>query len=334
MVFLLQQTIRYMIPMMMVALAGVFSERSGIINIALEGIMVMGAFACSVFVRTLQESGAFDSVRQLSIVLCLVIAGIIGGLFSLLLGYAAIRWKADQTISGTALNLIAPAFVLFIANSIYQSNKITIKMDAPSWCMIYMKEGSGFFHDMLAVLFDKAYITTFICIAIYVVMSLVLYKTKFGLRLSACGEHPQAADSVGINVYKMRYLGTFISGVLAGIGGYVYSLTIDNGSAAGSVAGMGFLALALMIFGNWKPLNIVIVSFFFGLLKTLAAAPGSIDINGDGICLLNEWINNTALSSDFFKIIPYLATLIVLAFTSKNSRAPKAEGIPYDKGQR
>ena len=338
MVFLLQQTIRYMVPMMIVALAGVFAERSGIINLALEGIMIMGAFVCAVIVRVLQETGAFmpgTFGAQLSVVLGFVLAAVFGGLFSLLLSYASIKWKSDQTITGTALNLIAPAIVLFVANVIFNQNKIFLKIDAARWSIIKMPAGEGFFHDLLAIFFDRAYITTFLCVAIFVVLSIILYRTKFGLQLRACGEHPQAADSVGINVYKMRYLGTTISGVLAGIGGYTYALTIDGGSATGAVAGFGFLALAIMIFGNWKPLNIAIVSFVFGILKCLAAAYASIDINGDGIYLLKELSQNVAFfSSDLYNLLPYLVTLVVLAFTSKKSRAPKAEGIPYDKGQR
>ena len=161
-------------------------------------------------------------------------------------------------------------------------------------------------------------------------MSIILYKTKFGLRLRACGEHPQAADSVGISVHRMRYAGTTISGALAGLGGFIYALTTSNGTANGSVAGFGFLALAVMIFGNWKPLNIAIVGFIFGLFKCVAASAGTLDINGDGVYMLAQ----LGVSNYVYNMLPYVMTLIVLAFTSKKSRAPKAEGIPYDKGER
>ena len=162
------------------------------------------------------------------------------------------------------------------------------------------------------------------------VLSVLLYKTRFGLRLRACGENPQAADSLGINVHKMRYSGTTISGALAGMGGFVYSLTTANCTSNGDVAGFGFLALAVMIFGNWKPLNIAGASLLFGLFKCIAAAYSNLDINGDGIYLLAE----LGISSHLYRMLPYLVTLVVLAFTSKKSRAPKAEGIPYDKGTR
>ena len=178
--------------------------------------------------------------------------------------------------------------------------------------------------------FDKMFISTYIVIVLFVVLSILLYKTKYGLRLRACGEHPQAADSVGINVKGMRYLGTTISGALAGMGGYIYIATTASGTAEGTVAGMGFLALAIMIFGNWKPWGIALGSLLFGLLKCIGATYSQLDLNGDGIKLLAE----LGLPSYFYYMIPYVVVLVVLAFTSKKSRAPKAEGIPYDKGQR
>jgi len=177
---------------------------------------------------------------------------------------------------------------------------------------------------------DKVYIATYVCILIFIILSVLLYTTRFGLRMRSCGENPQAAASLGINVQKMRYAGTTISGALAGMGGFVYALTTANCSANGDVAGFGFLALAVMIFGNWKPLNIALASLLFGLFKCIAAAYSTLDINGDGVFLLVE----LGISSHLYRMLPYLVTLVVLAFTSKKSRAPKAEGIPYDKGTR
>ena len=273
MTFLIQQTLIYAVPLMIVALAGVFAERSGIINLALEGIMVFGAFIGVWFVRILQTSDAILSLKQSGNwvalqgveLLTMLVAAAFGALFSLLLSFASINLRADQTIGGTALNL-----------------------------------------------------------------SILLYKTRFGLRLRACGENPQAADSLGINVYKMRYAGTTISGALAGMGGFVYALTTANCASNGDVAGFGFLALAVMIFGNWKPVNIAVSSLLFGLFKCIAASYASIDINGDGVYMLAE----IGISAHLYRMLPYIVTLLVLAFTSKSSRAPKAEGIPYDKGQR
>ncbi len=343
MTFLIQQTLLYAVPLMIVALAGVFAERSGIINLALEGIMIFGAFIGVLFVRLMQNFDVFtNAVRagdwltlQGLELMAMVVAAIMGAAFSLLLSFASINLKADQTIGGTALNMLAPALVLFLVRILANQNTMQMqKGDAASWFMI-KKTTLGF--DKTADLgflgetfLHKVYLATYLCILIFVVLSIVLYTTRFGLRLRACGENPQAADSLGINVYKMRYTGTTISGALAGMGGFVYALTTANCSANGDVAGFGFLALAVMIFGNWKPLNIAAASLLFGLFKCVAAAYSTLDINGDGVYLLA----NLGISAHLYRMLPYLVTLIVLAFNSKKSRAPKAEGIPYDKGSR
>ncbi len=343
MTFVIQQTLLYAVPLMIVALAGVFAERSGIINLALEGIMIFGAFIGVLFVRSMQDFEVFtNAVRagdwltlQGLEILTMLVAAAMGAIFSLLLSFASINLKANQTIGGTALNLMAPALVLFLVRVLANQNTLQMATgDAASWFMIKKSTfgikknvdigflGETFIH--------KVYLATYICIILFIILSIILYKTRFGLRLRACGENPQAADSLGINVYKMRYDGTTISGALAGMGGFVYSLTTANCTANGDVAGFGFLALAVMIFGNWKPGNIAAASLLFGLFKCVAAAYSSIDINGDGVFLLAQ----LGISSHLYRMLPYLVTLAVLAFTSKKSRAPKAEGIPYDKGSR
>ena len=343
MTFIIQQTLLYAVPLMIVALAGVFAERSGIINLALEGIMIFGAFIGVLFVNSMQNFAVFVNAArmgnwallQLLEVAAMLVAAALGAAFSLLLSFASINLKADQTIGGTALNLMAPALVLFLVRFLANQNTLQMKTgDAASWFMIKKSTFGidksvdlGFFGETFL---NKVYLATYLCIILFVVLSIILYKTKFGLRLRACGENPQAADSLGINVFKMRYAGTTISGALAGMGGFVYSLTTANCTANGDVAGFGFLALAVMIFGNWKPLNIAMASLLFGLFKCIAAAYTTIDINGDGIFMLAQ----LGISSHLYRMLPYLVTLVVLAFTSKNSRAPKAEGIPYDKGSR
>ncbi|MBQ1603974.1 MAG: ABC transporter permease [Oscillospiraceae bacterium] len=342
MTFLIQQTLLYAVPLMIVALAGVFAERSGIINLALEGIMIFGAFIGVLFVRIMQGSAWIGAAKaanaygtlQLFGVLAMLMAAIFGALFSLLLSFASINLRADQTIGGTALNLMAPALALFFIRLIANQNTLYIDGDGPSWFMIKKAMfGYGRTEKMSwlgETFINKMYLATYICIILFIVLSILLYKTRFGLRLRACGENPQAADSLGINVYHMRYAGTTISGALAGMGGFVYALTTANCTSNGDVAGFGFLALAVMIFGNWKPLNIAGASLLFGLFKCIAAAYSSIDINGDGIYMLKE----IGINENVYRMLPYVITLIVLAFTSKSSRAPKAEGIPYDKGQR
>ena len=343
MTFVIQQTLLYAVPLMIVALAGVFAERSGIINLALEGIMIFGAFVGVLFVRSMQEfevftaavkAGDWLTLQGLEI-LTMLVAAAMGAVFSLLLSFASINLKANQTIGGTALNLMAPALVLFLVRVLANQNTLQMATgDAASWFMIKKSTfgikknvdigflGETFLH--------KVYLATYICIIIFAVLSIVLYTTRFGLRMRACGENPQAAASLGINVFKMRYAGTTISGALAGMGGFVYALTTANCTANGDVAGFGFLALAVMIFGNWKPGNIALSSLLFGLFKCIAAAYSTLDINGDGVFMLAE----IGISSHLYRMLPYLVTLIVLAFTSKKSRAPKAEGIPYDPGTR
>ncbi|MCC8044592.1 MAG: ABC transporter permease [Clostridiales bacterium] len=343
MTFLIQQTLLYAVPLMIVALAGVFAERSGVINLALEGIMIFGAFCGVYFVNIVQQAGWFATAKangnwvalQGFEILAMLVAALCGAIFSLLLAFAAINLRADQTISGTALNLMAPALVLFLIRIL--ANQSTLYMaegDAASWFMI-KKSTLGFDKNadigfLGEIFINKVYLATYLCILLFIILSVLLYKTRFGLRLRSCGENPQAADSLGINVYRMRYAGTVISGALAGLGGFVYALTTANCSANGDVAGFGFLALAVMIFGNWKPGNIAGAALLFGLFKCIAASYASIDINGDGVYMLAK----IGLSSNFYRMLPYLITMIVLAFTSKKSRAPKAEGIPYDKGQR
>ena len=343
MTFLIQQTLIYAVPLMIVALAGVFAERSGIINLALEGIMIFGAFIGVLFVNLTQKAGTFAEAKaagdwvtlQGFMMLAMLVAAVMGAVFSLLLSFASVNLKADQTIGGTALNLLAPALVLFFIRII--ANQNTLQMaegDSASWFMIKKSffgygrsDEMGFFGSTFI---DKTYLATYICILLFILLSVLLYKTRFGLRLRSCGENPQAADSLGINVYVMRYAGTTISGALAGMGGFVYALTTANCASTGDVAGFGFLALAVMIFGNWKPLNIACSALLFGLFKCIAASYASIDINGDGVFLLAD----VGISPHFYRMLPYLITLVVLAFTSKKSRAPKAEGVPYDKSTR
>jgi len=274
-------------------------------------------------------------------VLTMAVSALLGAVFAMLLAFAAINLRADQTIGGTALNLLAPALVLFLVRILVNQNVLQMDHgDSAGWFML--KESffgfgvgrganktpsMGFFGQVFV---NKVYPVTYVCIILFIILAILLYKTKFGLRLRACGENPQAADSLGINVFKMRYAGVGISGALAGMGGFVYAMTTANCTSSGEVAGFGFLALAVMIFGNWKPGNIAVSALLFGLFKCIAASYGSLDINGDGIYALKE----LGVSAHLYRLMPYLITLLVLAFTSKSSRAPKAEGIPYDKGAR
>ncbi len=317
-ILILQKTMIYATPLLIVALAGCFAERSGIINLALEGEMIFGAFIGALFVNSWQVAGTFSNNQQLMFVLALFISGIAGALFSLLLSFAAIKLKVDQTIAGTALNMFAPAIMLTICLVFFNQEKLVMN-PMPEYVILH----TGDMNPIFEILFNKAYISTYIVFVLYVVLSIWLYKSKTGTHLRACGEHPQAADSVGINVYKMRYLGTTISGFLAGIGGYAYIATVSAGTAESSVGGMGFLALAIMIFGNWNPVGIFFGSLLFGFLKCIGPLANQV-----------SFLSNLGLDIYFYNIIPFLIVIIVLIISRNKSGCPKAEGIPYDKGQR
>ncbi len=322
---IISATILFAVPLLLVALGGMFSERSGVINIALEGIMIIGALCSCLFLRALDDSGFGPMHPQLSMLYAILVAAGSGALFALLLAFASVNLKADQTIGGTALNMFAPAFAIVLTWAIQGQGQTTILI--PTWSRITQEtlgivEKDTFLQNLV---FKSFYQTTLWSIVLLLIAVVVLYRTRFGLRLRSCGEHPQAADSVGINVYRMRYAGVGISGFLGGIGGLAY--TLAAGSAFQStVAGYGFLALAVMIFGNWKPWNILAASLFFALFKILGSYSGSIPF-------LPKFENIKA-SEYIYLMLPYIVTMIVLVLTSKKSRAPKSEGIPYDKGRR
>ena len=317
-ILILQKTMIYATPLLIVALAGCFSERSGIINLALEGEMIFGAFIGALCVNAWQVAGTFVDNQQLMFVLALLISGVAGALFSLLLSFAAIKLKVDQTIAGTALNMLAPAIFLTVCLVFFNQEKLVMN-PMPNYVILH----KGDMNPLYEIFCNKAYISTYIIFGLFVVLSIWLYKSNIGTHLRACGEHPQAADSVGINVYKMRFLGTTISGFLAGIGGYAYIATVSAGTAEASVGGMGFLALAIMIFGNWNPVGIFFGSLLFGFLKCIGPLAGQI-----------SFLNSLGLDIYFYNIIPFVIVIIVLIISRNKSGCPKAEGIPYDKGQR
>lgn len=312
--FIFQQTMAFAIPLLIVALGGMFSERSGVVNIALEGIMVFGAFTSILFINQVQHV----MQGQLLLVLAIIVAALAGVLISLLHAYASINMKADQVISGTAINMLTPAVAIYVARMIQTVQQISFT-NTFRIISVPLLGKIPFFGPLL---FQNTYITTYLGFAILIISALVLYKTRFGLRLRACGEHPQAADSVGINVYKMRYAGVILSGMLGGIGGLVFVIPTSTNFNA-TVAGYGFLALAVLIFGQWKPGRILLAALFFGLMQTIASTYSGI-----------PFLANLGIPNYFYRMTPFIATLIVLTFTSKKSQAPKAAGIPYDKSTR
>lgn len=313
MVLLIQYTLIFASVLILVALGGCFSEHSGVINIGLEGIMVMGALGGALMMKFLPA----DTNAFFMIVLVVLASLIVGMIYSLLLAVAAINFKADQTLVGTAMNLLGTAAATVLVKAMNTAEN----PDNVSSTIQYIEAKKAFIVNIGGFEFNWFMLLALIAlIAAYV----TLYKTRFGLRLMACGEHPQAADSVGINVYKMRYAGVIISGMLGGLGGIVYiTAGVSEWKFENGVAGFGFLALAVMIFGQWKPTRIALAALLFGLFRALANVYTGFD-----------FLSALQLPSSVYNMLPYIISLIVLAFTSKNSRAPKAEGIPYDKGQR
>ena len=313
MILLLQYTLIFASVLVLVALGGCFSEHSGVINIGLEGIMVMGALGGALMMKFL-PAGTSAFLMILLVVLAAILLGMI---YSLLLAVAAINFKADQTLVGTAMNLLGTAAATVFVKAMNTAESV----DNVSSTIQYINAKKAFLVNIGGFEFNWFMLMALIAL---VVSYVVLYKTRFGLRLMACGEHPQAADSVGINVYKMRYAGVLISGMLGGLGGIVYiTAGVSEWKFENGVAGFGFLALAVMIFGQWKPTRIALAALLFGFFRAL----GNVYTGFAFLKAMN-------LPSSVYNMLPYIISLIVLAFTSKKSRAPKAEGIPYDKGQR
>ncbi len=315
--FLLQQTMFFSIPLLIVALGGMFSERSGVVNIALEGIMIIGAFGSTMFIHAVQNAGIAINPHVL-LLLAMLVAAVSGIVISLAHAYASINMRADQVISGTAINMFAPAFAIFTARMFLGAQQVPFKN-------VFRMEKVpvlGQIPIIGNIFFENTYLTTYLGLLILVISNIVLYKTRFGLRLRSCGEHPQAADSVGINVAKMRYAGVAISGALAGIGGLVFIIPTSVSFNA-SVAGYGFLALAVLIFGQWTPVKILLAAFFFGFMQTIASANSGM-----------SFLAALEIPNSIYKMTPYVVTLVVLAFTSHKSASPKAAGLPYDKGVR
>ncbi len=303
----------FTIPLLITALGGLFSERSGIVNIGLEGLMVFGAFGCALSINLLQDKYPHSTWVLWVGLLMAMIAGI---LFSLLHAFASINLSADQVISGTAINLIATALTVFLARNITGSGNIRITTGfSPS--DIPVLSSIPVIGDLF---FTKTYPTTWFILAILIISSFVLYRSKFGLRLRSCGEFPQAAEAAGISVRKMRYSGVLISGAFSGLGGAIIIVTYA-GEFTGTVAGLGFLALASLIFGQWRPYGVLGATLFFGFASTIAN--------------VSQVIPELAVFPPIIlKIFPYVVTLIALVIFSKSSQAPKAAGETFDSGKR
>ncbi len=310
---------------------GLFSESAGIINIALEGSMALGAFAGMIFLQSLNTwcAGTFLVTTMgglvISYLLAAIVAILIGILFSFLLSFVAIRFKADQTVVGTALNtlVIAATTLVNISYTGRDTTEVIVNLFSQ---YLQINTGVTFIDNMLSGLNFALLLGVLAIAGLWILMN----KTRFGLRLRACGENPAAADSVGINVSKMRYLGTAIGSAAASFAGFIIFSSLPVGTWKINALGYGFLVLAIEIFGNWKATNIIFCSAFFALFFAFAPTfTAAISINpGWG---LNKTLFGTRA---FYYMLPYLIALISLIIFSKKSRAPKAEGIPYDKSSR
>ena len=310
-IIIVPSAIAYTMPLLMGALGGLYSERSGVTNLCIEGLMLFGCFASAATIVKLQAIPGFS--YNLAIIIGIIVAMLASTLLAALHAFASINLKADQTISGTAINMLSTALSLFLAQTITGSGNITvvravIRSDVPLLSKIPV---------IGPLFFSESYWTTWICIAVWISSYFLLYKTSFGLRLRACGEHPSAVASAGVNVHKMRYIGVLTSGFLSGLGGACILVTYAGEYNAGAgINGLGFLAIAALIFGQWKPLGILGSTAFFGLCMTIANI-GRILPAFSGIPM--------AVLGAF----PYVATLIALVFSSKKSAAPLASGQPF-----
>ena len=313
MMLLIQYTLIFASVLVLVALGGCISEHSGVINLGLEGIMVIGALGGALMMKYLPAgSSAF-----VTIVLTVLMAILAGVIYSALLAVSCINFKADQTIVGTALNMLGVAAATVIVKAINSAEN----PDNPSSEISYIAQKKAFLVNINGFEFNWFMLLAVIALILVAVM---LYKTRFGLRLMACGEHPQAAASVGISVYKMRWAGVLLSGALGGLGGLVYiTAGVSQWKFENGVAGFGFLSLAVMIFGQWKPKHIAWAAVLFGMFRALSNVYSGF-----------PFLASMNIPSGVYNMLPYIISLVVLAFTSKHSRAPKAEGIPYDKGSR
>ena len=297
------------------ALGGMFSEKSGTVALSLEGCMTIGALSAGIVMHILPES----MPNGLAALIVILVALIGGGLYSLLLALASITFKADQTLAGTALNILSTALAVVLIKLVTKTEALPVGQSRLNFTRFY----EIFNVDLFGISGVKFNWLVIIALLLIPIVYFVIYKTKYGLRLSSCGENPSSADSLGINVKKTRYVGVLLSGILAGFGGLLLITTGAEWEFANGANGFGFLALAVLIFGQWKPLYIFLGAFVFSLFKTLSVIYPSID-----------FLAGLGISSYFYLALPYIVCLVVLVFTSKKNVGPKALGQPYDKGKR
>ncbi|MDR2465095.1 MAG: ABC transporter permease [Streptococcaceae bacterium] len=302
----------YSTPLIFTSIGGTFSERGGVVNVGLEGIMVMGAFSSVVFNLTFASTfGTWTPWFGL------IVGGIVGMLFSVIHAIATIQFRADHIISGTVINLMAPALAVFLIKVLYgkgQTDNIQQQFpytDIPVLSKIPL---------IGEIFFTKTSSVAFVAILLSFVCWFIIFRTKFGLRLRAVGEHPQAADTLGINVYWMKYSGVLISGLLGGIGGAAFAQSISVNFAATTIAGQGFMSMAAMIFGKWNPIGAMGSSIFFGFAQSLSIIGGQLP----GLREVPPF---------YLQIAPYVLTIVILVLFFGAATGPKANGRNYIKSK-
>lgn len=303
----------YSAPLIFTALGGVFSERSGVINIGLEGLMVIGAFVGIVFNLTFA-----DVLGSFTPWVSIIAATIVGALFSLIHAVASVSFRSDQTVSGVAINMLALGIGVYLTKLWYGKGQTDMVKQPFYTTDVPLLSKIPIIGD---IFFQGIYLTSYLAIIIAFIAWYVLYKTAFGLRLRSVGEHPMAADTNGINVYKMRYIGVILSGALGGLGGSVFALTIVSNFSHSTIVGQGFMSLAAVIFGKWHPLGAMGAALFFGLAQSLSVVSAGVPFLAD-------------VPQVYLLIAPYVLTILALAGFIGRAEAPRASGIPYVKGNR
>lgn len=311
--FIVPSALLYATPLILTGIGALFSERAGVIGLGVEGLMIVGAFT-GIYINL----EYYDDFGKNVIWLALLASLLAGAIFSLIIAIAAVTFRADQTVTGVALNMLAAAITVFLVKLIYGKGQ-TDMVQAPlqRFEIPYLSD----IPFLGPLLFQNVYWTTIIAFIVAVGAWFVLYKMPFGLRIRAVGEHPMAADTMGINVAKMRYIGVMISGALAGVGGASLAMTSSSDFSASTVAGQGFIAIAAMIFGKWHPLGTLGAALFFGLAQTLS-------IGGVNIPYIQD------IPPVILQVLPYVLTILALAGFVGKAVAPKASGVPYIKGKR
>ena len=309
---IITQTLIYSTPLILTALGGVFSERSGIVNVGLEGIMVIGAFTAVVF--NLEMADTFGAATPW---VAIIVAGLAGVLFSLLHALATVNFRADHIISGTVMNMLAPALAIFLVKVMYgkgQTDGITRRLG------YFIIPGLEKIPVIGPLFFKNTFLPAYFAILVAIFAWFVIFKTKFGLRLRSVGEHPQAADTLGINVYLMRYAGVLISGFLGGMGGAIFAQSISGRFAITTIAGQGFISMAAMIFGKWNPLGAMGAAIFFGFAQNISIAGKNIPVI-------------SSIPDVYLQIAPYVLTIVVLVLFLGKASGPKANGTNYIKSK-